>query len=359
MRGLAIVFSGVDDPRADNARHDLSEILFIALAAVICGAQGCADMALFGRSKEPILRKFLSLPHGVPSHDTFSRVFRALDPESFAAMLGEFAAAFGRAARKSGVVALDGKACRRGYEAGRAHAPPVMVSAWGADLRMTLAAAPAENGAEAAAALEVIALLDLAGAIVTADALHCHRRMAAAVTAHGGDYVLALKGNQPGLVADAEAILGAAPDTAVLVETQAHGRTDRRTACVADAGAMAQDHDFPGLVAVVCVETERDGSPPERRLFLSSRRLSPHQAIAVTRAHWGIENSLHWVLDVVLHEDDSRARKDHAPDNLAILRRLALNAVRAVDDPKTSLRGRIKRAGWDDAYFLKLVAQMR
>jgi predicted transposase YbfD/YdcC len=178
--GLALMFADVDDPRADNARHKLPEVLFIALAAVICGAQTCSDMALFGRAKEQILRRFLSLPHGVPSHDTFSRVFRVLDPESFAALLGRFTNAFGQAARAYGVVAIDGKACRRGYEAGKAYAPPVMVSAWGADLRVTLAMAPAENGAEVNAAMEMVELLDLAGAIVTADALHCHRRMAAA-----------------------------------------------------------------------------------------------------------------------------------------------------------------------------------
>lgn len=361
MPGLALVFASVDDPRADNARHDLAEILFIALAAVICGAQGCADIALFGCSKEKILRRFLTLPHGVPSHDTFSRVFRALDPESFSVMLGKFAEAFGQAARASGVVAIDGKACRRGYEAGKAHAPPVMVSAWGADLRMTLALAPAENGAEAAAALEVIALLDLAGAIVTADALHCHRRMAAAIGARGGDYVLALKGNQPSLLRDAEACLKAAPKAApsFTLKTKAHGRIERRTARVVTAGTMAEDHDFPNLAAIICIETRRGGAPKERRLFLSSKMMEPEKAITVTRAHWDIENGLHWVLDVVLREDDDRARKDHAPDNLAILRRLALNAVRAIDDPKTSLRGRVKRAGWDDEYFLKLVAQMR
>ena len=122
---------------------------------------------------------------------------------------------------------------------------------------------------------------------------------------------------------------------------------------------MAEAHDFPGLSAVVAIDARRDGAAAERRLFLASRKFSAAEALAVARAHWGIENGLHWVLDVVLREDDHRARKDHAPDNLAILRRLALNAVRAIDDPKTSLKGRIKRAGWDDEYFLNAVAQMR
>lgn len=361
--GVAAMFAGVDDPRAENARHLLADILFIALAAAICGAQDCSDMALFGRSKERILRRFLDLPYGIPSHDTFSRLFRALDPEALGALLARFTDAFGAAARgraRTRVVAIDGKACRRGFEAGRAHAPPMMVSAWGADLRMTLAAVPANNGAEAAAALEVVELLDLAGAIVTADALHCHRRMAAAIVARGGGYLLALKGNQPALVADAEAAFAAGEglDTAA-TETAGHGRLERRAGSVVACPGMAETHDFPGLSAVVAIESQRDGAAPERRLFLASRKFSAAEALAVARAHWDIENGLHWVLDVVLREDDSRARKDNAPDNLAILRRLALNAVRAIDDPRTSLKGRIKRAGWDDEYFLNAVAQMR
>lgn len=358
---LAALFAGVDDPRAENARHPLSEILFIALAASICGAQDCSDMALFGRSKELILRRFLDLPHGVPSHDTFSRVFRALDPEALGAVLGRLAEAFGRAARgrRTRVVAIDGKACRRGFESGRSHAPPVMVSAWGADLRMTLAMAPADNGAEGAAALEVVALLDLAGAIVTADALHCHRRMAAAILARGGAYLLALKGNRPELLKHAQAALNAPGlETAESLDTR-HGRKEHRTARVAACPELAEIHDFPGLRAVVAIDGARDDGAVERRFFVASRHFSPAEALAVARAHWDIENGLHWVLDVVMREDDSRARKDHAPENLAIVRRIALNALRAIDDPKTSIKGRIKRAGWEDQYLLNALAQMR
>ena len=358
---LAAMFAGVDDPRAENARHPLSEILFIALAAAICGAQDCSDMALFGRSKELILRRFLDLPHGVPSHDTFSRVFRALDPEALGAVLARLADAFGRAARgpRTRVVAIDGKACRRGFEAGRAHAPPVMVSAWGADLRMTLATLAADNGAESAAALEVVALLDLTGAIVTADALHCHRRMAAAILARGGGYLLALKGNRAELLRHAKTALDAPGlDTAESVTTR-HGRAERRVARVAACPELAEIHDFPGLRAVVAIDSTRNGGPAERRFFVASRHFSATEALAVARAHWDIENGLHWVLDVVMREDDSRARRDHAPDNLAILRRIALNAVRAIDDPKTSIKGRIKRAGWEDQYLLNALAQMR
>lgn len=359
MGGYAAAFADVEDPRAENARHDLSEILFIALAAVICGAEGCADMALFGRAKERFLRQFLELPYGVPSHDTFSRVFRALDPEAFATVLERFAAAFAKAARASGaaVVAIDGKACRRAYEAGRAHAPALSVSAFGHEMRMALALAPALHGDETGAAIEVVKLLDLAGAIVTADALHCHRAMAEAILARGGDYLLALKANRPALRAAAEARLEAARGRSASAESFAHGRVEKRTARVVGAGNIGESRHFPGLRAIVQITRERDGKT-EQRLYLASRQFGPRQALDIARAHWDIENGLHWALDVVFGEDRNRARKDNAPHNLATLRRLALNSVRGAND-KISLRGRVKRAGWDDKYLLKLLAQMR
>jgi predicted transposase YbfD/YdcC len=359
MGRYAAAFAEVEDPRADNTRHDLSEILFIALAAVVCGAESCSDMALFGRAKERFLRQFLELRYGVPSHDTFSRVFRALDPEAFAIVLERFALAFAKVARESGdaVVAIDGKACRRAYEAGKAHAPALSVSAFGAQMRATLALAPAHNGDETEAAMQVVELLDLAGAIVTADALHCHRNMAEAILAKGGDYLLALKGNRPALRAEAEARLAAEKGKSASVENFAHGRQERRTARVVSAGNISESRDFPGLCTIVQITRERNGQA-EERLYLASRRLGPKQALNIARMHWDIENGLHWILDVVFGEDRSRARKDNAPHNLAILRRLALNAVRRLED-RTSLRGRVKRAGWDDKYLLKLLSQMR
>lgn len=355
----AAAFAEVEDPRAENARHDLSEILFIAIAAVLCGAESAADMVLFGRSKYRFLRQYLDLPYGVPSHDTFSRVFRLLDPGELSQLLERFARAFARAAGKSGeaVVAIDGKACRRAYEAGRAHAPPMSVSAFAAETRVALAFAPVADGGESQAAMEAIALLDLAGAIVTADALHCHRAFAERIVSRGGDYLLALKGNQPVLCADARARLKQAKGRSASVETAAHGRRERRTASVVSAGDMAKTRDFPGLRAIVRIVSVRNGKS-EERLYLASRLFGPKQALAIARAHWQIENGLHWALDVVFGEDASRARKDNAPQNLAILRRLAFNAARGVSD-RTSLRGRIKRAGWDDKYLAKLLAQMR
>ena len=360
MTGFGMFVADLPEPRADNARHDLGDILFIALAAVLCGAQSCSEMAEFGRAKEGLLRRFVALPHGVPSHDTFSRVFRLLDPEAFGAAFARFTAAFGAALPDAAVVAIDGKAMRRAHECGKAHMPPVMVTAWAADTRLALACVASPDGNEVAGALAVLEMLDLTGTIVTTDALHCHRAMAKTIRAHGGDYALALKGNQSGLLRDARACLDAAGDVAQAeTVTTGHGRRERRHAVVIDAGSMADDHDFSGLTAIVRLTCQRNDSPPTERLYLLSRHLDPEQAIAVTRAHWDIENGLHWSLDVVLAEDNLRCRKDNAPENLAVLNRLALNLVRAVDDPKTSIRRRFKKAAWNDDYLISVISHMR
>jgi predicted transposase YbfD/YdcC len=356
-------FGEIADPRAENCQHDLLEILFIALLASLCGGKSCSDMAEFGRAKEPLLRSILSLRHGIPSHDTFSRIFRLLDPRGFETAFRRFMAAFGQAAKiakPKGVVAVDGKALRRAYERGRSYMPRVMVTAWGAQTRMTLASLLAAQGNEAAAALQLIELLQLKSCTVTADALHCHRAMAAAITARGGDYVLAVKGNQPALLRDAEAALAAAPATQPACTTErAHDREETRIAIVAPAAAMARDHDFPGLVAVARIDSRRGAHEPVQRMFLLSKRWSADRLLEIVRAHWGIENRLHWTLDVTLDEDLARNRKDHAPENLAILRRMALNIATAHPDTKTSLRRKLLRAGWHEAFLFDLIRHMR
>lgn len=357
-------FGELADPRADNAQHDLVEILFVALLATLCGATSCSDMEEFGLAKEPLLRTILTLKHGIPSHDAFSRVFRMLDPKAFDEVFRRFMAAFAAGAKlekTQGVVALDGKALRRAYERGQSHMPRVMVSAWGAQTRMTLASTLAPNNNEAAGAMVLIALLQLKGCVVTADALHCHRAMAKAIIGRGGDYVLAVKGNQPALLKDAMAAVAAADKRVNQAKTKAkaHGRKESRTAVIVPAPGMAATHDFPGLVAVAHVVSRRGTDDPVERYFLVSKLYEPGQLLAIVRTHWSIENSLHWTLDVVLDEDMARNRKDSAPENLAILRRLALNVARAHPDTKTSLRRKLLRAGWDEDFLFDLIRHMR
>jgi predicted transposase YbfD/YdcC len=365
MKSFAACFADLPDPRAENALHDLRELLFIALLATLCGATSCTDMALFARTKAYLLEPILTLPHGLPSHDTFSRVFRMLDPQAFERSFQRFMKAFAKAARikrPQGVVAVDGKALRRGYERGKAHMPPVMVTLWAAQTRMALANMLAPNNNEAAAAQQLIQLIQLKGCVVTADALHCHRAMARAITDRGGDYVLAVKDNQPALLADAKAAIAAAKRkgaTRLATAELNHGRAEKRSAVVATVKEMGQKHDFPGLKAVACITSKRAKDDTVSRYFLMSQSYSRTKLLRIVRQHWGIENCLHWPLDVVLDEDLARNRKDNGPANLATLKRLALNIARAHPDTKTPLRAKLKRAGWDDAFLFDMLGHMR
>lgn len=363
MERLEELFAAVPDPRADNTRHDLVDVLVIALAAVLCGAEGCADMAEFGCAKEDVLRRFLPLPHGIPSHDTFSRVFRRLDPEAFEPVFRRFMAEF--ATQLGGVVAVDGKALRGAFERGRKTTPLHLVNVWAAEARFAIAQRRAPNRNEVAGALEVLQLLSLDGCIVTADALHCHAEMAGRILERGGQYVLCLKENQSALFADARSLLepaAAAGPQAEEALPATHGRDETRKAVVVAAARLGRKHGFPGVAAVGRVALHRSTAGKDKeplvRYFLLSRRWSPARLLGITRAHWGIENRLHWVLDVAFNEDRARNRKDNGPENLAILRKLALNILRS-HPPKSSIRRTIKRAGWDNAFLISMLAHMQ
>ncbi|PBN41159.1 ISAs1 family transposase [Sphingobium sp. D43FB] len=358
MDDFSAYFGEVDDPRAGNARHNLLELIFVALAAVLCGAEDCTDMAEFARAKLGLLRQVVDLEHGPPSHDTFSRVFRLLDPEPFEAAFARFTAAF--AGALEGVVAIDGKALRGAYERGRKATPLHLVNVWAAEKRLVIGQRLAPGRNEVAGVLEVLTLLRLDGCIVTADALHCRPDTAQAILATGADYALAIKENRPKLLASAKALIarGEQADVATIRSGPAHDRTEIRHAIVVPAETL----DFPGIAAVGQVETCRRNAgrdePPVKRWFLLSRPLTAKRLIEVARAHWTIENQLHWVLDVAFDEDAARSRKDHAPQNLALIRKLALNILRTHPD-KGSIKGKIKRAGWNDAFLLSMLGHMR
>jgi predicted transposase YbfD/YdcC len=361
------VFRRLPDPRADNARHDLLEVVFIALAAVLCGADSCSDMADFGRAKEGLLRLFLRLEHGIPSHDTFSRVFRLLKPQAFELVFRRFMAAFARAngLKLTGVVAIDGKALRGAYERGGQATPLQLVNVFAVDARMALAQQKAPGRNETMGALEVLDLLCLDDCIVTADALHCHRAFAAAVLERGGHYVLAIKANRGPLFAAVTQQFARSGKRSIArqIDQSTHDRRETRRATIMRSTTLATTHRFPGVAAVGRVTSRRRlrggrADPPVVRYFLLSKYLSPKRLLHVTRSHWAIENQLHWVLDLHFAEDGNRARKDNAPENLAILRRLALNILRAHPD-RASIRRKIKRAGWDDAFLMETISHMR
>lgn len=358
MERFTVHFGEVADPRARNARHDFLEVIFVAVAASLCGAEDCTDMALFARSKLGLLRQVLKLEHGAPSHDTFSRVFRLVAPEPFEAAFAKFTAAF--AGSLKGVVAMDGKALRGAYERGRKAMPLHLVNIWAAEARLVIGQRLAPGRNEVLGAQQALALLHLDGCIVTADALHCRADTAQAILDAGADYALAVKANQPTLLAKAQALIDAADPSQEAIDgpTFAHDRVESRAALV----VPADDIDFPGLAAVARVTTRRDtagnAEPVIVRWFLLSTVLPARRMLDVARTHWTIENQLHWVLDVNFNEDAGRSRKDNAPQNLALIRKLALNLLRQHPD-KGSIKGKIKRAAWNDHFLLSLLAQMR
>lgn len=356
MSCLESYFGAVPDPRASNVTHRLGDLLVMMIAASLCGASTATEFALFAEQRKQALSRLIDY-ETAPSHDTFSRLLRLLDPEAFGCAFTRFATAFAQARQDAPeAVALDGKALRRAYEQGLAAAPPLSVSAFAAATRLCLAAAsPKPGGNEIETALEVIELIDLAGRTVTADALHCHTRMAKAVTAKGGDYLLALKGNRrPWLDSAKRHLADTAPAVAERTET-GHGRREWRRAEVVAASRPL----MPGHRAFVRITSQRDEARPLTRLFMASAHLAPDRALDLARAHWQIENRLHWMLDVHLDEDLSRARKDNAPANTALLTRLARNLLQLADVDKDPISHRIKKCAWNDDYLIHAITHMR
>jgi len=334
---------------------------------VLCGAESCTDMADFGRRKIELLRRFVPLKNGVPSHDVFSDVFRMLEPEEFERMFRGFVTAFAEFHRLdlSGVFAVDGKSLCGAYERGKSALPVHLINVFAAKARMALASRKARGRNESQAALELLQMLRLERKIVTADALFCSRPFAKTVLERGGGYVLALKKNQSKLFADVESRFArrGKRDTAEQLQEAAHDRREKRRATVMRNSDLAQTNSFPGIAAIARIASWRrpkaqPADKPFVRYFILSKYVSAKRLLQIVRSHWSVENQLHWILDVVFAEDANRARKDDAPENLAILRRLALNLLRAHPEP-ISMRRKINAAAWDDTFFLSLFGQKR
>jgi len=355
-------WEGLEDPRTGNAAlHDFHELLMIALCAVLSGGQGAVDMAAFARAKEPFLRGFLKLSNGLPSHDTFSRLFRQLDPNQFATAFQRFMAGFCQ--HLEGVVAIDGKVLRRSFDRAGGKSPLHMVSAWGCEQRMVLAQVATEaKSNEITAVPKLLDMLSLKGTIVTADALNCQRAIAQQIVDQGGDYALALKGNQGSLHDDVRRFLDD-PHSKLSVSEPVvdgdHGRIETRIATIStDIGWLQQDHHWPGLAAIGKVVRVREAAgttSTETAYYLLSKPLCGERLNEVVRSHWGIENRLHWRMDVVMNEDQDRTRLGNGPRNLAVLRHMAINVMQK-DPCKGSLRGKFKRAGWNNDYLASLLA---
>jgi len=321
MEEFAAVFADLEDPRTGNAkRHELLEILLIGLSTVLRGGETCTDMVRFGRAKSTFLEEVLTLRHGTPSHDTFSRVFRLLDPAQFQACFLTFMRRFAEGCQ--GVVALDGKTLRRSFDRASSASPLHLVSAWAVEQRLVLAQMAVEDTSnEITAVPQLLKMLCLKGVVVAADALNCQREIAAQVIEQGGDYVLALKANQGTLFADVQLFVDDPKTPLARAESVDgdHGRIEvRQAALSADIAWLQEHHAWPGLRAIGKVAAARETptkTSVETRYFLMSQALTPERFLAVVRAHWGIENGLHWVLDVTMNEDQMRNRKDNGPEN--------------------------------------------
>jgi predicted transposase YbfD/YdcC len=326
-------------------------------------------MALFARARLELLRQFVPLRGGAPSHDTFSRVFSSLDPKAFGDIFQRLMSAFGAQARQDlrGQVAIDGKSLRRAYEKGKAHMPPLVVTVFDCETFMSLsqAVAIAGKGGEAEAAIAALKLLSLKGLTITGDALHCHQRLTRAVREGGGDYVLAIKGNQSKLAKEAKEALDKAaanPRTAIAeTHNDDHDRDEVRRCFVTSFRQSPGQKNLMDLVAIARVETSRtvgDKTTHKVRTYALSRRMPPAEVLLAVRGHWEIENNLHWQLDRLMDEDETRNRKGNGPAVLAALRRLALNVLRA-EPEKIPLSHKQLKARWSDREFINLMTHVQ
>lgn len=361
---LITILEEVPDPRVTAmVDHDLPDILTIALCTILCGGDSFYDMEEFGAVRLDWLKTFLRLRNGAPTHDTYNRVFQALDPEQFGDCLTRWTQSV-RTVLGGEVVALDGKAVRRALKQGEN--PRVIVSAWATASGLLLGQRKVKDQSnEITAVPELLRVLELAGCIVTADALHCQKSIAKEIKEADAEYVLALKGNQGTAFAEVksfldEAIQRQAPHLVTLETTdKEHGRLEvRRYWQTQKLEWFADRQQWEGLNSVGVVEARRTiqgKESVERRYYLSSLSNDAERFAKAVRGHWGIENSLHWVLDVVFGEDDSRARSGHAAENLAATRRLAINLLRRDKTCKRSVKGKLMRAAIDPDYLKQIL----
>ena len=367
-------FETLTDPRRDHTKaHGLLDIVAITLCAVICGADGWVDVATFGRVKETWLRTLLALPGGIPSHDTFGRVFARLDLDEFRrCFLSWTQAVVGSPGEQ--VVAIDGKTLRRSHDRGVGKGALHLVSAWATTNGLVLGQVATDAKSNEITAIPVLLkLLALEGATVTIDAMGCQTAIATQIVEQGGDYVLALKDNHEKLhdrvkraFADADTAAGTTLPLADPVphttHDKGHGRIEqRRCLAIGDPGYLDfidPDRVWPHLQSVVCIESTRrigDAVSVELRHYLSSLPADATALSAAIRSHWGIENRLHWVLDVAFREDDRRIRIGHAPENLAIVRHFALNLLRREPSRRASVATKRLCAALDDSYLRSIL----
>jgi predicted transposase YbfD/YdcC len=366
VTNIAKYFSEVDDPRVDRTKdHLLIDIITIAICAVISGADGWVDVENYGTAKYTWLSTFLALPNGIPSHDTFGRVFARINPKQFQACFIRWIRAIYRWSAEE-VIPIDGKTLRHSFDTELEQSPIHMVSAWASTNRLVLGQLKTdEKSNEITAIPELLRALDITGCIITLDAMGCQKAIARQIIEQHGTYVLALKANQEWLYEDVCALfthLIATNDSRLdYYETydESHGRKEvRRYWTTSFLDTLRSKEQWNGLVTVGMAEYERKvtgETTKERRFHILSFHNNAEKYGSAVRAHWGIENELHWVLDMAFREDECRIRMDHGPENFALLRHIALNLLRQEKTYTGSIVSKRRRAGWNDAYLAKVV----
>lgn len=362
------IFSDVPEPRLERTKaHSLESILFLSLCAVVCGADTFVAIEKFGEAKEEWLTELMPFPNGIPSHDTIGRVFALVDTDALSEAFARWTQV--AASNIAGVVAIDGKTLRRSFKDGSKKAFVHVVSAWSAEAGIVLGQVKTEDKSNEITAIpRLLDMLNVAGCLVTIDAMGCQRAVATKIVEKGGDYLLAVKDNQPGLESELalafESVMG---DSALLNEAEiaetrerGHGREKRRRCVTVDiSGALECGTKWEGLRTAVFVERSRTvGSKTtiETQFYISSRAgLSPQDGLRPARTHWEIENKLYWVLDVSFREDDSRVRVGNAAANFAVVRHLAVNLLRDASSVKAGIQTKRLRAGWDHEFLSKVL----
>lgn len=362
-------FIRISDPRVEvRTQHSLLDILTIVLCAVIGGSEDFYDIEEFAKCKESFFRTFLELPNGVPSHDTINRVISRLDPTEFSNCIVEWTKTLSE--NLKGVIAIDGKTLRRSYQSAAKKNPLHIVSAWSSSNGIVLGQVQTEEKSNEITAIpRLLQLLDIEGSIVTIDAMGCQVDIAGKILEGGGDYVLALKDNQKNSLDSVKYLFdweskndfSGVSHTENLSVEKGHGRIEtRRVLSIGDISSIEglNLEKWPDLQSLTMIESTREvnnSSTTERRFYISSLPANAKIIGDSVRSHWGIENSLHWVMDVTFHEDYARNRKDNSAANMATMRHFALNLIKQEKISKGSIKGKRKRAGWNDEYLLKLI----
>jgi predicted transposase YbfD/YdcC len=363
-------FEDLEDPRTDYLiEHCLLDIVGITICAVICGADSWVEIEEYGNSKCEWLKEFLELPNGIPSHDTISRLFAQLDPEKLQSCFLSWIKTIAQLTQGE-VIAIDGKTLRHSYDQGKNKGAIHMVSAWASQNSLVLGQVKVnEKSNEITAIPQLLKMLEIQGCIVTIDAIRTQKEIAQTITARGGDYILSLKGNQGNIHEDVRQLFDWArknhfeniPHEAHQTINKGHGRLEiRRYWLLESVEHLIDSHLWSGLKRVGLIESERriKGKPPsiEQRYYLLSLDGGVERFAQASRSHWGIENQVHWCLDVAFNEDNSRIRTGFAPENMALIRHIALNLLSQENSLQVGKKAKRLKAGWDNTYLAKVLA---